>query len=204
MRRTLSMDKWKSTVSTGQPRQHERDYWFRMCYAADGDTPSPTVEDGMKMFSGTTQKSRTNLMTDSKIPNHSNFCVHAFSCYLDFEGTNALSNWRGSIRELYFEFKANDRVQWEGFARNIPAGGGMWSAYVATATTFIANNGVPSPSSLKLLSEPIVLTAGQEFELLAKFKQTPTASSLITNLAGSSGIREITVTMHGEELTTAS
>lgn len=201
--RGLNPGQWRSTVTTGQPRLAEVDYWFRMLWAADGDTPSPTIEDGMRLFTGTKVASRTNLEADSQIPAHSAFRIHAFSCFYDFEGTNALSNLRGVNRELYFKLDANNRVQWEGFARSIPAGAGIYSAYVATTTTFIANNGVPSPESVRGLSEPIVLGASQSFKLTANFLQTPTASSLITNLAGSSGIREITFTMHGEELSTA-
>lgn len=203
MGRKVRASDWRPTVTTGAPRLAEKEYWFAIISAANGETPDPVVEEGMQCFTGTKSKHRTNLPTEAKVSNNSAFRIRALSCFMYFDGTNALSNYKGCHQQLYFKLNINDRLQWENWARSIPAGGGLDTSFAGTATTLVANNGIPTPASLRRIAEPIVLGAGQEFELTAHWKNLG-ATNIISQLAGADGDREVVITMHGEELGTAS
>jgi hypothetical protein len=203
MKRRVRASDWQPTVTTGAARLAEKEYWFAMISCEDGAVPAPTVEDDMQLFTGTKAKNRTNLPTEAKISNNSNFRIRAMSCFMFFDGTLSLEHYKGVHAQLFFKLSVNDRLQWENWARNIPAGGGLDTSFNGTSTTLVANNGVPQPQSIRRVAEPIVLGAGQEFELTAQFKNLG-ANSILGSLQANQGDRLIVFTMHGEELGTAS
>jgi hypothetical protein len=160
--------------------------------------PSPTVQAETMLFNGTNigQLQWTNMNVAGMFASDNTYIVLAIRVYLWFRGTSAALMYSLCAHQLFINFTAGDKPQFQGPCWLFPQGGGIWGM---DSSTPIACNGVPSAESILKLAKPVPLPARQNFTVKANLYDTG-AVSLRTQYLNSStsiGDREIKVVVDG-------
>jgi hypothetical protein len=179
-------------------KRHQPFYDSIIRVAAD-TAPTPTVSQRVRLFASGTNlgdNSWTNMAQASSLPSDQSYVIYAMRCFMQFNGSSALTMYQQTASQLFLQLVVGDKPQFGAFSWYFPQGGGIWGF---DSTTPTMTNGVPETTAILKLAKPIAVPARQNFYVEAEFFDLGSTSVRTSYLNASTtiGTRIIQVLIDG-------